>query len=318
MIVMKWFLVALTVVISCGKPTKEKPSSGDNSTGDQVAEDSEEIKKLKAEIERLNNKQSLPVDLKPDDDGWIITAGDNDEKIRIGGTVWVRVDFADDDIRKQMHMKLSDCSGVKITGEEIASSTGLSTTINSKVGKITEVSFYRQTGEVTAPAGACKLTATIINRADGSRGKSKSKTFSIEAGTVKLSQLENTDYFAINTDGKLTISLKTKGIDAGSSVMIVVFDSRRKGNSDDFVGIAPITNFPSNGEIRNVRICGNAVGPNDDGDLICGDNDDRWLTGIAADDYLIHVVGYSDEIGVKKSNKSGVLEISEQPRIGNP
>ena len=240
----KILVISSMILVSCGEEKKKPAPSADTTPTPEPTDTSDatskEIERLKAKITELSSSSE------PDDnDGWLVV-----DDPQITKELLLRVDFANDDFNKQMKLTLNECGDIKLLG--FGSSDAISNTVNARVGNLIRVGFYRANGEITAPSGACKLTATIIKVSDGKAGKTKFEKISIKAGNTKLSKAKNSDgttrpFFATNDEGRVTVSVATKGITA-DEILIMVF---KKIDSDGYrvVGFALGDNTRPDGRI---------------------------------------------------------------------
>ena len=332
---MKWFLMMLLMTVSCDEGEKDSSSGGDNTdnqptetsenSGDQTATTAEELEEMKEEIERLkeSNKQlaskqvakklqTKKSQLKADADGWAITAGIG-RPIAINALIVARVDFDDTDADERMDLTLSGCDEIKTitffkrNGEEI-----ISNTMTGRVGSPFVIMFYRANGEITAPDNPCTLKASVIDDSDESIVKSKTKTITIEAGTIGLSQLQDDNsmdipFFRNKDNSRIALSVMTQGIDDDNAFVLLY---KEQNNEYRFFGSAMTAGLPSDGEFDG-ELCEVLVSY-DNNEIQCQDNvaRDRWATTIPTGNYLLLAVDNSFFSGVELG-KFGLLETDE-------
>ena len=257
-------VTSLLVLASCGEEKKKPAPSADATPTPEPTDSSDasskEIERLKAKIDELSSSSE------PDDnDGWLLVG-----EPQITKELSVRVDFDDDDFGKRMELTLSECGNIKLLGEYKGETT-ISNTVISKVGNISEVRFYHPNGEATASSGACKLTANIKIYATSSTEQSKSKKINIKAGSVKLSKAKYSDgtdrpFFALKDNGRVTLTVTTKGI--SSDEWVSVFLWRKNVDNYRYAGEA-LSGLRSDNTVRGEVCKGGIVSEENSEELVC-------------------------------------------------
>lgn len=250
----------------------------------------------------------------PGDDGWLLVPFEDtlDDGIRINSGAYVRVDFEKWDLvfNKQLRLSLSECGDVKLVGGEMREANLDSESINTNVGMLTGIFLYRPSGTTNPPStNLCTLIAEVIARENGDVTDSKKKTFKIKEGAVKISQSKNPDntlkpYFALDSDGDLTLSLDTQGAITDDDLRIEIY-KQDEYQRFVFIGSSIVLNFKDTygylkGKIDEVKVCGIAIHAYEKGNLYCGPdlNNKQWLTTLPQGNHLIIARAYESKTGI--------------------
>ena len=260
---------------------------------------SKEIERLKSKIDELTNNPTGPTE---EEDGWLLVG-----EPKIGEGVSIRVDFDDDDFDKRMSLTISECGNVRLLKSNITSdSVAFTDNIDSEVGEYNRVSFYRPNGEVNAPSGACKLTASLLDTS-GKQRESKSKEITIKAGVIKLSKAKNPDgtfkpFFATKS-GRVTLDVAIKGI-GDNEVSITLW---KETSDDDYRHIGEARgDTGSDGELIGAEICKGSFIAEENEEVRCvGD----WLTRIPTEgSHMGFNLGCVPKKGVATDNQTGIID----------
>ena len=288
------------MLISCPDDEKRpKPSNTPSPTPtptDGSDASSKEIERLKSKIDELTNNPTGPTE---EEDGWLLVG-----EPKIGEGVSIRVDFDDDDFDKRMSLTISECGNVKLLKSNITSdSVAFTDNIDSEVGEYNRVSFYRPDGEVNAPSGACKLTASLLDTS-GRQRESKSKEITIKAGVIKLSKAKNSNgttrpFFATKNNGRVTLDVAIEGIDDDEALVLLFVETA--AGVYRFVG-SVYGDTGSSRELRSAEICNDWFIAEENEEMRC--NKDRWLTNTpTGGSYLLFLNS--------EGSASGILETGE-------
>ena len=290
---MIWILTLLMFVISCEKEV----GSGSDSSKPKPTATPEPATSPKDET-LDNTADSSPKTVEPDDDGWrlIPFEGTLDEGIRVNSGSYVSVDFDDHDIvmHNQLDLKLSNCGDIKLVGTKKRGVAILdSGTIQTTVGELTAIFLYRPNGAITAPStSSCTLIAEVIKREDGEVRESKKKTFKIREGATKIIQSTTAEetpkpYFALDSDGDVTLSLDTQGAITDDDLLIEIYKESEEGQFV-FVGSALEIGFRNRygylkGKVDEVKVCGITIHVYKKGNLYCGPdlNNKQYLSSLS-------------------------------------
>lgn len=302
----------MIILVSCG----EKVSSGNENSKTKPTSTPEPA----TDPDEISDKEPAPtptLPTEPDNDGWLLApfADTLDKGIRINSGAYVRVDFEKWDLvlMKQLRLSLSECGDVKLVGGDLREAIIEAVGVNSTVGRLATIFLYRPNGTITAPStSSCTLTAEVIEREKPDEIKvKKSKTFKIKEGAVKISQSKNPDntlkpYFALDSDGDVTLSLDTQGAITDDDLRIVIY-KEDDDNQSRFIwaGSALVLNFKDRygyltGKINEVKVCGIAAHAYEKGNLYCGPdlNNQQWLTTLPQGNHLLIVRAYDNETGI--------------------
>ena len=301
----KTLVVSSIILGSCGEEKKSAPSAETTPTSesaDSSDASSKEIERLKAKIAELSSNSAEPID---DNDGWLLVG-----EPQITKELFVHLNFDDDDYGKRVELTLSECGDVKLLGGSTAISA-ISSTVTGIVGAPIGIRFYHSNGEVTAPSGICKLTATVIGASNGEGDKEESKKLTIKAGNVKLSKAKYSDgstrpFFDTNDEGRVTISIANKGFTTGD---MLFFLYKQENTYFSFFGTA-LDEIGADNTIT-AEVCKEFNIPRrQNNESTCSNN--QWLTRIPAEgNYLLFAVGYDSSTERRVGNVSAILETGE-------